>query len=87
MHFESLLDANQFLIIAQLEPPKGIDTAHLVRSADSLKGRVHAVLVPELSGAIMRMGSLGASVLLKQKGLETIVNFHCRSSRSLSGIS
>jgi len=84
MHFESLLDANQFLIIAQLEPPKGIDTAQLVKSADSLKGRVHAVVVPEMSGAIMRMGSLGASVLLKQKGLEPIVNFHCRDRNRLA---
>ena len=84
MHFESLLDTDQFLIIAQVEPPKGIDTTQLENSADSLKGKVHAFLVPELGGAIMRMSSLGASVLLKQKGLEPIVNFHSRDRNCLA---
>ena len=78
MRFEELLDSEQFLIIAQLEPPKGTDTTQLFRYADTLKGRVQAVMVPEMSGAIMRMGSIGTSFLLKQRGLETIVNVNCR---------
>lgn len=84
MHFENLLDTNKFLNIVQIEPPKGIDTAKLVKYADSVKGRVHAVLVPEQSGAIMRMGAIGASALLKQKGLEPIVNFHGRDRNRLA---
>ena len=84
MHFENLLDTNKFLIIAQIEPPKGIDTAEFVKYADFIKGRVHAVLVPEQSGAIMRMGAIGASALLKQKGLVPIVNFHGRDRNRLA---
>jgi len=84
MHFEQLLDAEQFLVIAQLEPPKGTDTSVFLRYADTLRGRAQAVMVPDMSGAIMRMGSIGASYVLKQKGLEAIVNIHCRDRNRLA---
>lgn len=84
MALENLLDGEQFLLIAELEPPKGVDTAEFEKNAEALRGRVHAVLVPEMSGAIMRMGSLGASYLLKQKGIETILSMNCRDRNRLA---
>ena len=84
MSFQKLLDKDQFLIIAELEPPKGVDTSDFLKHADSLRGRAHAVLVPEMSGAIMRMGSIGASCLLKQKGIEAIVSMNCRDRNRLA---
>ena len=84
MALENLLDGEQFLLIAELEPPKGVDTAEFEKNAEALRGRVNAVLVPEMSGAIMRMGSLGASFLLKQKGIETIVSMNCRDRNRLA---
>ena len=84
MALENLLDGEQFLLIAELEPPKGVDTAEFEKNAEALRGRVNAVLVPEMSGAIMRMGSLGASHLLKQRGIETIVSMNCRDRNRLA---
>ena len=84
MRFQELLDTTQFLMVAELESPKGVDTSDLLRQADSLRGRANVVLVPEMSGAIMRMGSMGASSLLKQKGIETIVSMNCRDRNRLA---
>jgi 5,10-methylenetetrahydrofolate reductase len=84
MALENLLDGEQFLLIAELEPPKGVDTAEFEKNAEALRGRVHAVMVPEMSGAIMRMGSLGASYLLQQKGIETILSMNCRDRNRLA---
>lgn len=84
MAWEKMLGQDSFLVIAELEPPKGVDTAVFAKHADSLRGRAHAVLVPEMSGAIMRMGSLGASCLLKQKGVETILTINCRDRNRLA---
>jgi len=84
MQFEQLLDSDKFLVMAQLEPPKGADTSHLLGHAEKLKGRIHAAMVPELNGAIMRMGSLGAAFMLKQKGLETIITMNCRDRNRLA---
>jgi len=84
MRFEELLATDQFLVVAQLEPSKGTSTTALLRNADMLRGRSHALLVPEMNGAIMRMGSLGAACLLKQKGLEAIVTMNCRDRNRLA---
>jgi len=84
MALEKLLETDQFLIISELEPPKGVDTTDFLNNADSLRGRSHAVVVPEMSGAIMRMGSLGAAYLLKQKGIEAIVSMNCRDRNRLA---
>ena len=84
MSFQELLEKERFLIIAELEPPKGVDTSDFLKNADSLRGRAHAVLVPEMSGAIMRMGSLGASGLLKGNGIETILSMNCRDRNRLA---
>jgi len=84
MNFKELLGSDLFLTIAALEPPKGIDTSVFLKNADRLKGRVQAVLVPEMSGAIMRMGSLGASGLLKGTGIETILSMNCRDRNRLA---
>jgi 5,10-methylenetetrahydrofolate reductase len=84
MALEKLLETDQFLIISELEPPKGIDTTDFLNNADSLRGRSQAVVVPEMSGAIMRMGSLGAACLLKQKGIEAIVSMNCRDRNRLA---
>lgn len=84
MSFQQLLDSDRFLAVTELEPPKGVDTSELLSHADSLRGRTDAVLVPEMNGAIMRIGSIGASCLLKQKGLEPIVNLNCRDRNQLA---
>ncbi len=84
MNFKELLDSEQFLTIASLEPPKGADFSGFLKNADKLKGRVQAVMVPEMSGAIMRMGSMGASCLLKDKGIETILSMNCRDRNRLA---
>jgi len=84
MHFQELLDSDQFLIIGVLEPPKGTDTSELLRHADALRGRLQSVLVPEMRGAIMRIGSLGTSSFLQQRGIETIMEVNCRDRNRLA---
>ena len=84
MRFEELLSSDQFLVVAQLEPPKGADTSSFLDHADSLRGRTHAIAVPEMAGAIMRMGSMGAAYLLKQKGIQPLMQINCRDRNRLA---
>lgn len=84
MSFQDLLKTDQFLLIAELEPPKGSDTSLLLKQAERLKGRVHSIFLPEMKGAIMRMGSLGASFYLRQKGIEVITEINCRDRNRLA---
>jgi methylenetetrahydrofolate reductase (NADPH) len=68
----------EFLITAEVAPPKGGDVGHMVQMASSLKGRVHAVNITDGSRAVMRMSPLAASVILMKHGIEPICQFACR---------
>jgi methylenetetrahydrofolate reductase (NADPH) len=76
--FRSAVAAKEFLITAEVTPPKGGNPARMLKMAEKLKGRVHAVNVTDGSRAVLRMSSLAASVILLQHGIEPICQIACR---------
>jgi len=84
MHLQNKLEAGEFVILAEMEPPKGADVSELVARAVSVKGKVDAFVVPEMSSAVMRLSSLGGSLLLQNKGLETVMQLCCRDRNRLA---
>ncbi|MEH2091396.1 methylenetetrahydrofolate reductase [Nostoc sp.] len=76
--FRRAVRAGEFLVTAEVAPPKGGDPAHMIQMAATLKGRVHAVNVTDGSRAVLRMSSLMASVILSQNGIEPICQIACR---------
>ncbi|MFN6463946.1 MAG: methylenetetrahydrofolate reductase [Nostoc sp. DedVER02] len=76
--FRRAIQAGEFLVTAEVAPPKGGDPAHMIQMAATLKGRVHAVNVTDGSRAVLRMSSLIASVILSQNGIEPICQVACR---------
>ena len=84
MSFKEQLESGKFVVVAELQPPKGRDLSELIEYADLLKGRVDAVNVPDLQNAIMRLGSLSVCTLLKTKGMEVIFNLSCSDRNRLA---
>jgi 5,10-methylenetetrahydrofolate reductase len=84
MTFRERLDSGKFAVVVELQPPKGIDLTEVYGNADLLKGRVDAINVPDLQNAIMRLGSLAVSALLKAKGMEVIFNLSCSDRNRLA---
>lgn len=76
--FRSAVKAGEFLVTAEVTPPKGGDPAHMVQMAQTLKGRVHAVNITDGSRAVLRMSPLVASAILLQHGIEPICQIACR---------
>ncbi|BAZ24507.1 methylenetetrahydrofolate reductase [Kalymmatonema gypsitolerans NIES-4073] len=76
--FRTAAKTGQFLITAEVTPPKGGNPEHMVRMAATLKGRVHAVNITDGSRAVLRMSSLVASAILLQNGIEPICQLACR---------
>ncbi|WP_341524726.1 methylenetetrahydrofolate reductase [Nostoc sp. UHCC 0302] len=77
-NFRRAAQAGEFLVTAEVAPPKGGDPAHMLQMAATLKGRVHAVNVTDGSRAVLRMSSLVASAILLQNGIEPICQVACR---------
>jgi 5,10-methylenetetrahydrofolate reductase len=84
MAFADKLKSKDFCYLAEMETPKGVDLSGFVSNARHLKGRIDAVLVPDLSHAVMRLSALAGAVVLKDLGLETIVQFSCRDRNRLA---
>ncbi|MHC5599876.1 MAG: methylenetetrahydrofolate reductase [Nostoc sp.] len=82
--FQRSVQAGEFLVTAEVAPPKGGDPGHMIQMAATLKGRVHAVNVTDGSRAVLRMSSLMASVILSQNGIEPICQIACRDRNRIA---
>lgn len=76
--FQQAIQNQEFIVTAEVAPPKGGDPSHMMSMAKLLKGRVHGVNITDGSRAVLRMSPLAASVLLLQAGVEPICQVACR---------
>ena len=76
--FRTAVKSGEFLVTAEVAPPKGGNPAHMIEMAQTLKGRVHGVNITDGSRAVLRMSPLAASVILLQEGIEPICQMACR---------
>jgi methylenetetrahydrofolate reductase (NADPH) len=75
----------EFLITAEVAPPRGSDPAPMLRQAAGLVGRVHGVNLTDSSRAVMGMSPLVASFLLQQHlGLDAICQLACRDRNRIA---
>ncbi|MCL4502772.1 MAG: methylenetetrahydrofolate reductase [Deltaproteobacteria bacterium] len=84
MQLQKKLASGEFVVLAEMEPPKGTDVAAMVANAGSVKRQVDAFVIPEMSNAVMKMSSLGGALLLQSKGLETVMQCCCRDRNRLA---
>jgi methylenetetrahydrofolate reductase (NADPH) len=81
--FRRAVKAKEFLVTAEVAPPKGGNPAHMLQMAKTLKGRVHAVNITDGSRAVLRMSSLAASLILQQNEIESICQITCRDRNTI----
>jgi methylenetetrahydrofolate reductase (NADPH) len=84
MNVKKKLDSREFLVLAEMEPPKGADFSSVIAHATRVKGQVDAFVVPEMSNAVMKMSSLGGCALLQGRGFETVMQVCCRDRNRLA---
>ena len=81
--FRAAAQQGDFLITAEVMPPKGGNPTHMIEMARSLKGRVHSVNITDGSRAVLRMSSLAASAILLREGIEPIWQVACRDRNAI----
>ena len=84
MKLPQKLEQGEFVVLAEMEPPKGTDIEAMVTNARRVKGKVDAFIVPEMSNAVMRMSSLGGALVLQNQGLECVIQVCCRDRNRLA---
>ena len=84
MRITELFDNGQFVVTAEVGPPKGIDASHVVEEAKEYLSNITAVNVTDNQSSVMRMGSLPACVMLKNAGLTPILQLTCRDRNRIA---
>jgi 5,10-methylenetetrahydrofolate reductase len=84
MPLRDKIQANQFVVTSEIGPPKGTDIKEALEDAELIKGKVSAINVTDLQSSVMRLGSLAVCRLLKEKGIEPILQITCRDRNRLA---
>ena len=84
MRITELFDNGEFVVTAEVGPPKGIDASHVVSEAKEYLSGITAVNVTDNQSSVMRMGSLPACVMLKNAGLTPILQLTCRDRNRIA---
>ena len=84
MEITELLKKKGFVITAELGPPKGTNLEPFFKQAGYLKNRVDAANVTDSQAALMKLGSVAACHLLKDFGIEPIMQITCRDKNRIA---
>lgn len=83
-NLEKVLRSGAFAVTAEIGPPKGAVAAAVKRKADMLKGSCDAYNVTDNQTAIVRMSSLAGCVMLKEAGLDPVMQIVVRDRNRIA---
>ncbi len=81
---QEVLERGEFAITAEMAPPKGTDLSHLLECAKKCVGRVHATNVTDFQSAVMRATSHATCKMLKDIGLEPVIQMTGRDRNRIA---
>jgi methylenetetrahydrofolate reductase (NADPH) len=76
--FQRRLQAGQIVVTGEVAPPKGAGRATVENLAGAMRNHVDAVNLTDNQRGVGRMSALGAGILLRQLGIEPIVQMTCQ---------
>jgi methylenetetrahydrofolate reductase (NADPH) len=83
-NLEKILESGQFVVTAELGPPKSASRAVIEKKAGILKGYADAVNITDNQTAVVRMSSIGVGTMLVPLGLEPIIQMTCRDRNRIA---
>jgi len=84
MTLQEKIRSGKFVVLGEFEPPKGADFSPLSKSAALTRGRLDAVVVPEMANAVLKASSLGGCAFLQREGVESVFQLCCRDRNRLA---
>jgi len=84
MRISDRFEAGEFVVTAEVGPPKGFHLEHLVAEAKEFLSGITAVNVTDNQSSVMRLGSLATCKVLKDAGLTPIYQLTCRDRNRIA---
>ena len=83
-NLEKVLDSDRFAVTAEAGPPKGTSATVIQRKGELLRFCCDAVNITDNQTAIVRMSSLAGCILLKQQGVDPVMQMVCRDRNRIA---
>ncbi len=83
-NLEKVLESGKFAVTAEAGPPKGTSAEAIQRKAELLRHCCDAVNITDNQTAIVRMSSIAGCALLKQHGIEPVMQIVVRDRNRLA---
>jgi len=83
-NLEKVLESGRFAVTAEAGPPKGTSAAVMQRKAEMLRNCCDATNVTDNQTAIVRMSSLAGCVIMKQQGVDPVMQIVCRDRNRIA---
>lgn len=84
MKVTDLFKQGEFVVSAEVGPPKGTNIDDLVEEAKKYLGKCAAINVTDNQSSVMRLGSLATCKILKDAGLNPIFQLACRDRNRIA---
>jgi 5,10-methylenetetrahydrofolate reductase len=84
MSLKDRLSSGKFVVLVEINTPKGVDISRIVTDARRIKGRVDAIVIPDMDNGVMRMSALGGGALIHQQGMESIIHVYGRDRNRMA---
>ena len=83
-NLEKVLESGSFAVTAEAGPPKGTSARVILRKGELLRSCCDAVNVTDNQTAIVRMSSLAGCTLLKQQGVDPVMQMVTRDRNRIA---
>src|SRR3990172_9198451 len=82
--FQAAFGEKDFVVTAEVGPPKGTDIAQLIEHIELLKDKVDGLNVTDNQSSVMRISSLAICRVILDHGGEPILQLTCRDRNRLA---
>ena len=83
-NLEKVLEAGHFAVTAELGPPMGADAEEVKHKMELLRGSADAFNLTDCQTAVVRLSSIAAAIIMKQGGLEPVMQMTCRDRNRIA---
>jgi 5,10-methylenetetrahydrofolate reductase len=84
MSLESKLVKGDFVVLAEMNTPKGVDISDLVTNARHLKSRIDAIVIPDMDNGVMHMNALAGGSIISRQGMEPVIHLYGRDRNRMA---
>ncbi len=84
MSIQKRLQNGEFVVLAEMNTPKGVDISRFMTDVRHIKGRVDGIVVPDMDNGVMRMSALAGGSLIHQQGIESMITVYGRDRNRMA---